>query len=459
MGKSKIHFIAICGTAMAPIAVEMKRLGFDVCGSDKGFFPPVSTYLEENNIDIELGYKREHIDKSLDFVVLGNAVPASNIEYKEALKLGLKIYSYPEILKKYLIKEESIVVAGEYGKTTITSLLAYIFYNAHKDPSYMFGGVSRDMKESVKITDSKYSIVEGDEYNASGVDKNSKFLYYEPKYLILTSLLWDHIDLFPEEKMYIEAFEKLIKKIPKNGVAILNKDDKSLDKIKDSLDCKYLFYSINDKSADFHISSVEYNLKNINFTVNNKYKFQTSLIGDHNISNLLAGISLSLYLGLDYESIKESILKFRGPKRRLEIRYESSSLIVIDDFAHSAYKIKATVSSVRSYYKDKKILAVFEPRSMSAKDKKTISWYKNIFKGMDKVIITDIHSLYKTKNKELSDSEDIVNIVKKDVDECTYVKNYNLVDYLLKEKDKFDVIIFMSTGSFQGGLNKFISLL
>ncbi len=451
----KVHFIGICGTAMAACAVELKNMNFDICGSDKGFYPPVSVYLESNNIKIEIGYKKNHITDDIDFVVLGNAVSISNIELKEAQRKNIKIYSYPEILEKFLVKKESIVVAGEYGKTTITSLLSYIFTKAGKKPSYMFGGISLDLKESMKIEDSDISIIEGDEYNASSLDKSSKFLYYKPKYLILTSLLWDHIDLFPKEEDYINTFKKLVSLVPKDGMIILNIDDKSIEKIL-PLDKNIKTYSLKDQNADFAVSSIDILGGVTQFEINNKYIFKTTLIGRHNIQNLTAGIALSLSLGLDYEDIKKAVLDYKGPKRRLEVRYKGEKGIVIDDFAHSPYKVKASVEAVREYFSSKKIISIYEPHSMSARDKKTLMWYKDIFIGSDKVIIVDIYKKNALDEEKRLESNDIVDIVKLDVKDSVYVKNSDLVEYLKKEFSKDTVFLFMSTGSFQGMLSKFV---
>jgi UDP-N-acetylmuramate: L-alanyl-gamma-D-glutamyl-meso-diaminopimelate ligase len=459
MEKNRVHFIGICGSAMAPIAVELKNIGFIVTGSDKGFFPPISTYLKNNNMQIQIGYKKEHIQSNIDFIVLGNAVGEKNIEFIEAKKRNIPILSYPEVLQKYLIKKDSIVVVGEYGKTTITSFLSFIFSKLNLDPSYMFGGVSLDMDKSVRITNSKYSIVEGDEYNASPTDKLSKFMYYDPKYLILTSLLWDHVDLFPQESDYINSFKSLVEKLPNNGVLFINEDDSSTQKIYPIDNIKIIKYSVKNDKSDYYGKIILYKHGYIEFVINGQYNFETQLIGDHNISNLTAGLSLCLYLGLDYKKLFLAVKEFRGAKRRLEIRYRRENLIVIDDFAHSPYKIKASIDAVRKSFPEYNIISVFEPHSISSRDKKTIQWYKGIFNSSDKVIVTDIYRKNSLSEYTRLNSEDIVNVVKSDVQNTIYSSNISLIESIESSYKGKDIILFMSSGSFQGMMDKYIDSL
>ena len=459
MEKNRVHFIGICGSAMAPIAVELKNIGFIVTGSDKGFFPPISTYLKDHDMQIQIGYKKEHISSDIDFVILGNIVGDKNIEFLEAKKKNIPVLSYPEVLEKYLIKRESIVVVGEYGKTTITSFISFIFSKLEWDPSYMFGGVSLDLNSSVRITNSPYSIVEGDEYNTSAIDKLSKFMYYNPKYLILTSLLWDHIDLFPKEIDYINSFKSLVEKMPNDGVIFINEDDSSTQKIYPVADVKILKYSIKNNTADYYGKILSYKNGLIKFSINGKYRFETQLIGDHNIANLTAGLSICLHLGMDYDKLFLAVKEFRGAKRRLEIRYRSNNLIVIDDFAHSPYKIKAAIDAVRKSFPEYNIISVFEPHSTSSRNKKTIQWYKGIFNGSDKVIITDISKQGSLAEDVRLNSDDIVNIVKSDIKNTVYTPNHDLLESIKHSYKGADIVLFMSSGSFQGMMEKYINSL
>ena len=479
--KERVHFIGICGTAMAPIAKMMKDMGFEVTGSDKGFFPPISLYLEKNKLNIELGYKKEHITRFIDFVVIGNAIAENNEEVMEVLRRKIPYYSYPEILKKYLIKDESIVIAGEYGKTTITSAVSFIFSKARLKPSFMFGGVSLNFKDAVKNdngsgsngsgSNGKISIIEGDEYNSAFYDKRSKFLHYRGKYVLITSLEWDHVDLFPTFDDYVASFKKLVQGIPKDGILFLNKDDKNIHHVVGSAKCKILYYSYMDNSVDLYIKEVTHKDGYTEFVTSDLLKYKTTLIGRHNLQNLVGAILVAKSFGIEYSTLEKSVFEFKGVKRRLEIRYEDDNVIIIDDFAHSQVKVKTSIDAVRENFKGSgpegsgsegsgsknyRIIAVFEPDTMSSRSKKTLSWYKGIFNGADKVIVTD---MYRSNSLEEGFSQDdLVNLIKEDGTDASYVSNQNISQFLYDNHRIDDVILFMSSRNFQGGIDKTVSL-
>lgn len=458
MKKEKVYFVGICGTAMAPIANMLQGIGFEVEGSDKGFFPPVSLYLEKSNIRLKKGYKKEHISNDISFAVIGMAISPNNIEFLEIKKRKIPYYSYPQILAKFLIKDKSIVISGEYGKTTITSMLSFIFTQLGLNPSFMFGGVSLDFKDSVVIGNGDYSIVEGDEYSSAFFDKRSKFLHYKPRYVLLTSIVWDHINLFETLDEYIDTFNKLITMIPSDGLLVVNIDGENVDKILKSAKCKVVTYSLKDSSADYFAKSLSSSNEGIKFQLQNELEFENkNIIGEHNISNMIGAIALTLSLGVGDDDLSEILSEYRGVKRRLEMRFKNNDFVVIDDFAHAPSKISASINAVvRAYPKDKyRIISILEPHTQSMQNKQTLNWFKGIFEGSDKVIITDIKNERKSKVLPV----DIVNIVKKDIPDTLYIPNIDLADYILKIASVGDVFLFMSSGSFSGAIDKSIEFL
>ena len=464
MKGKKVHFIGICGTAMAPISVMMRNLGFDVTGSDKGFFPPVSVYLKQNNMSLLLGYKKEHITSDIDFVVIGNSQGKDNPEIIEVLSKKIPYYSYPEILEKYLIKENSIVVAGEFGKTTITSAIAHILSCANIDPSFMFGGVSLNFKDACVSSKGEFSVLEGDEYNSAFFDKKSKFLHYRPKYLIVTGLVWDHVDLFPTKEDYIQAYKDLVMLLPSEGALLLNSDGQDvINNLQNIAQCPVYTFSMVKKDTSFYLESIDLSSDNVTrFKIrdsikNISYDFETSLIGIHNVQNIIAAVALCLTItNISYEDIFKAVKSFLGVKRRLEVRYNKNNIMVIDDFAHSPVKIRTTIQAVRKKFPERHIVSIFEPHTMSARDKKTLNWYKDIFQGSDRVIISDIF-----KGNLLSDDikvnpNDIVSIVKNEIPDSSHVTNMLLADELKKGMKSGDIFLFMSSGSFSGALEKLL---
>lgn len=457
MKKQKVYFVGVCGTAMAPIANMLQNMGFDVEGSDKGFFPPVSLYLEKTGIHLKKGYKKEHIGDDISFAVIGMAISPKNPEFLEIKKRKIPYYSYPQIIAKYLLKNDSIVVVGEYGKTTITSMIAFLLSKLNLDPSFMFAGVSLDFEDSVKIGKSEYSVIEGDEYSSVFFDKRSKFLHYKPKYVLLTSLVWDHVDLFATKKDYIETFKKFISMIPKDGLLVVNMDGEDTMEILENAKCKVIYYSLSNGSADYFAKSFTIDSNGVKFQLGNSMKFEnTNIIGEHNISNMIGAIALVSNLGVDISCLPDILSGYRGVKRRLEVRFKNNEFVVIDDFAHAPSKIKASLKAVLKVYpRDKyRVISIFEPHTQSMQKRETLTWFKDIFVGSSKVIITDV----KNKNMNVS-SEDIVNIIKEDVEDTLYIPNIELAYYILKIASVGDVFLFMSSGSFSGAIDKSIEML
>src|SRR3989338_8593044 len=224
MNAKRIHFIGICGVAMSAIALAFKRQGWKVTGSDVGFYPPISTYLQKNKVDYYPGGHPEKMtaEGNPDVVVVGNVASSTNPEWLYVKKNNLQYQSYPEIIQKFFIKINSIVCAGTYGKSSSATLLTWILKETGHNPSYMFGGLSLNNIPAAELTDSDWSVVEGDEYKASRWDTGPKFAYYSPTELLLTSIVWDHADIYPTETLYREAFQKLIDSLPKNGLLVVS---------------------------------------------------------------------------------------------------------------------------------------------------------------------------------------------------------------------------------------------
>lgn len=464
MKGEKVHFIGICGTAMAPIAVMMRNLGFNITGSDKGFFPPVSVYLKQNNMSLLPGYKKKHITSDIDFVVIGNSQGKDNPEIIEVLSRKIPYYSYPEILEKYLIKENSIVIAGEFGKTTITSAIAHILSFAKLEPSFMFGGVSLDFKDACVSSNGKFSVLEGDEYNSAFFDKKSKFFHYRPTYLVVTGLAWDHVDLFPTKEDYVQAYKDLVMMLPSNGALFLNSDGQDvINNLMGLAQCPVYTFSMIRNDTSFYLENVDLSLDNVaRFKLRDNikmvsYDFETSLIGMHNIQNIIAAVVLCLTITtISYEDIFRAVKSLLGVKRRLEVRYNKNNIMVIDDFAHSPVKIQTAIQAVRKKFPDRHIISIFEPHTMSTRDKKTLNWYSGIFKGSDKVIISDIFKGNTLPEDIKVNPDDIVNIIKNEISDSFHIANMLLADELKKEMKPGDIFLFMSSGSFSGALEKFL---
>lgn len=455
---------------MGAIAVMMKKMGWKVTGSDKGFFPPISNFLKIHQIDFYPGWHPEKMNQP-DIIVVGNFISLKNPEYLFAKEKKLTIKSYPELVAQYIIKKNSIVVAGTYGKTTIAAFLSHLFKEAGLSPSWFVGGLAKNLKSGAENNQGDWSIVEGDEYTTARWDPRPKFFLYKPTHLILTSVVWDHLDVFPTEKKYNQAFQELVKLIPQNGkiIAAQRKDDKKIDKIISQSKTEIIRYGktrlkFNNKNYTYEINSLKKGISEFTIYYNGKIlnKFTTSLLGEHLIENLSSGIALAHNIGIDLKIIQKAVASFQGVKRRLEIKGEINKINIIDDLAHSPSKAKASLTAIKKHFPQAKIFAIYEPNVGN----RTISsqkFYSRVFNQSDYLIIP---RLSKTKTaacqEKRMDGQELAKIIKQKNKETMvlYLKDDDkLVNFLANKVKSKDVIIFLGSHGFRGMIEQTITYL
>jgi UDP-N-acetylmuramate: L-alanyl-gamma-D-glutamyl-meso-diaminopimelate ligase len=463
MTKQKhIHFIGICGVAMSALAIAFQKKGWRVTGSDAGFFPPISTHLKENNIDFYPGW---HVEKMTthgdpDLIVVGNVASSTNPEWEYVQKNKLDYKSYPEVIAEYFVKENSIVCAGTYGKTSTTAMLTWILKEVKFDPSYMFGGLSQNNILAAEITDTKYSILEGDEYKSSRWDNSPKFSHYSPTNLLLTSIIWDHADVYPTEQNYLDAFKKLIQSIPSNGLIIACTDNSNVTELTNSLD-KKVTYGKNE-NADYKYSNVSSSKNGISFIIehkNNTYKIESALLGNYQAENIAGCFAMACELGINVEQIISSIKSFKGIRRRLEKRYEND-ITVFDDIAHSPIKAQAILETLKSVYSGK-IIAVFEPNTGNRK-LASFPGYDNAFAKADEVIIPRLTKIKIDTNdtEEPADGKKLAEVVQKTHQNTKYIEgDIELIKYIKDSAKKDDTIVFLGSHGFRGMIDQLITSL
>lgn len=468
-----VHIVGICGVVTSGIAVMFKNLGVKVTGSDKGFFPPVSDYLSKNGITIGIGYKPERLTDDEgnhpDLVVIQGLKGDNNVETEEARSLNLNIQLFPKVLSDFVVCNNSIVVAGTYGKTTITAILVEIFSKAGIDISYMFGGLRPDMTPTIKakLDTTKYSIIEGDEYLTSLADKTSKFFYYNPKFLLLNSCQWEHPDLFPTEEEYVENFRKLVISLPADGLIVANANDKNVVEVAKDAKCRIVYYSANkDKvliNPDWFLEtsskplSTFIKLDSAGIPVE-IIPYEKQIIGEFNDENMLAATVLSYELGVKKERIQEALIDFDGIKRRLEIKFDSSRATIIDDFGSSPPKAKGSLSSIRMHFPKSKIVAVFEPNTGN-RTPESIPTYKGVFDYADKVIFPRFTKLPKSDTSRLNETElasKLEGVEQLEVvsDDEELVKK--LVNLVSDNDQEHVVVVFLGSHGFRGIIDKFV---
>ncbi|MEK7681070.1 MAG: Mur ligase family protein [Patescibacteria group bacterium] len=461
----RIHFIGICGVAMGALAIAFKENGWAVSGSDVGFYPPISTHLKNHGIYFYPGWHPEKMMKygAPDIVVVGNVAGSTNPEFLCARENRLKYKSYPEVIAEHIVQKNSIVCAGTYGKTSSSSLLTWILTKSDMDPTYMFGGISLNMRFSAKIKDEnknpEWSVLEGDEYKTARWDNSPKFDHYSPTHLLLTSVSWDHADVYPTEESYFQAFAGLANKIPENGIVVACVDGKNVEKILDRAGAKAKIIKYGKKDGDYIFNEVNQSKTGISFVINNggvKYKISSSVLGEHMAENICGAFAMAKEIGIETKIITEAISNFRGIKRRLEKRYEGK-ITVYDDLAHSPAKAKATLKTLRSIYPKNKIFAIFEPNTGN-RTLQSIPGYAKAFMDADEILIPTLTKLKNNPEEEHFDGEKLAEVIRENSRQTKYIPNdAELVNYVKENSKIGDVAVFLGSHGFRGMIEDLVA--
>lgn len=461
-----IHVIGIAGVATSALAIAFHKAGVRVTGSDKGFFPPVSTELEKQGVEFYAGWHPEKISEGglPDLVVAGaSGTSLSNPEILYAKENKIPIVSFAEAIGKFFVQKNSVVVAGTWGKTSSAALLSHIFLEAGFDPSYMFGGISLSHGSAAHLGQSDWSVFEGDEYQAAIWDKKAKFFYYKPTHLLLTAVSWDHADLYPTEKSYFEAFQKLVEGMPAGGFIVANKDQDGAAKVIEAYKGKTIWYG---KSADYSFGQVRQDKIGLDFTLKHgadSFTIKSPLLGAFQAENIAGCFAMASELGLSAEKIIAAIASFKGMKRRLEKRLDGdvskSGVTVFDDIAHSPEKAASVLKELRSIY-DGKIIAVFEP-NQGGRERASAAKYDDAFKAADTVVIPRLTKLKTSTEKETPmEGSELARIISQTQQSCIYEEDdEKLVGALVSKAKKGDCLAFLGSHGFRGMIEETIKRL
>ena len=448
-----IHLMGICGTAMASLAGMLKEKGYYITGSDQNIYPPMSVFLERLSIPVQKGYSAKNLFPKPDLVIVGNVITRQN---PEAIQLGhLKVpyLSMPQALGAFAIKDKiSVVVSGTHGKTTTSSLVSHLLENAGLDPGFMIGGMVNNFRSNFKIGSGPYFVVEGDEYDTAFFDKGPKFLHYLPKIVILTSIEFDHADIFRDLDHVIETFRRLIDIIPPDGLLIANREDRTVMSESERARCRVITYCLNG-DAEWSAKNISGHNGMTHLTIMKEDKpfasLVTPLYGNYNISNLLSVAALSEYINIDKSVLSEALKTFKGVKRRQEVRGEKNGILVIDDFAHHPTAVEKTIEAVKERYKGCRLLAVFEPRSNSSRRNVFQEEYSMAFDKADLIFIPEPVMVEKIPPQERFSSKRLVErLNERRLNAWCFTDSEQLLNGLLDRVKKDDVILVMSNGSF-----------
>src|SRR5436305_5016842 len=347
---------------MGSVAAAMSERGFTVSGSDENIYPPMSTFLEKRKIALSSGYRAENIPANADVVVIGNAIKRGNPEAEAVLNRKLFYLSLPEVLKNYFLRgRHNLVVTGTHGKTTTTALLAWIMEKAGRKPGYLIGGIPKNFGEGARLNDSKYFVIEGDEYDTAFFDKRSKFVHYLPELVIVNNVEFDHADIFNNLDEIKLSFRRLLNIVPQNGMVVVNGDD--ANSVEVAKDCLAQIVEVGfSKNCAQRIRDVAYSSGGSRFKLGDDV-FEIPLVGEFNVHNAAMAATAARFYDVPTTKISSAFNSFSGIARRQELRGEAAGVRVIDDFGHHPTAIANTLQAMRHRYRGQRLWAVFEPRS------------------------------------------------------------------------------------------------
>jgi len=463
-----IHLIGICGTGMGSLAGLLREAGHQVQGSDENVYPPMSTMLRAQGITLLEGYRASNLEPVPDLVVVGNVAGRSNVEAQAVLQRGIEHISMPQALARFFLStRHSIVVAGTHGKTTTTAMIARMLLSAGRDPSFLVGGVLSDLDQSYRLGAGGVFVIEGDEYETSFFDKGSKFLHYMPRTAILTSVEYDHAEMFASLEAVKDAFAAFLRLVPpasEGGALIVCADDPLAWKLAGECRGEIIPYGM---GGDARVKGREV------ATGPDGFQFQATdgpvdlglfamaATGHHNLRNALSAVAVGRRLGLSADEIRAGLAAFRGVRRRQEVRGVAAGVTVLDDFAHHPTAVRETIAAIRARYPNQRLWAVFEPRTNTTRRDVFQQEYARSFDGADEVIVAPVDRPERAPEGRRFDVGRLIADLKSrglsareepgGVDE--------IVRHIAERARRGDVVLAMSNGGFGGIHDRLLSAL
>jgi UDP-N-acetylmuramate: L-alanyl-gamma-D-glutamyl-meso-diaminopimelate ligase len=442
------HFLGICGTAMGSVAAALRDRGFTVSGSDENIFPPMSDFLQRKSIPFSDPYRAENIPENAGVVVIGNAIKRGNPEVEAVLARKLYYLSLPEVLKHFFLRgRHNLVVTGTHGKTTTTALLAWIFTVADLDPGYVIGGIPKNLGQGAFFNDSKFFVIEGDEYDTAFFDKRSKFIHYLPELLIVNNIEFDHADIFHDLDEIKLSFRRLLNIVPQNGMVLLNGDDPNCVEVAQNCLAPIVQVGFSPNCAQ-QIHGIAYSAEGSRFTLGD-VPFEVPLIGEFNVRNTAMAAAAARFYRVEPEVIQQALTSFEGIKRRQEVRGEARGIKVIDDFAHHPTAIRETLTALRHRYPGHRLWAIFEPRSNTTRRAVFQQQLPDALQLADGVFISQVAALEQIPEGERLNPEAVVEAIKASGRAAFYEPDADsIVKRLLPLLKPKDVVTVFSNGGF-----------
>jgi UDP-N-acetylmuramate: L-alanyl-gamma-D-glutamyl-meso-diaminopimelate ligase len=460
---TRVHLIGICGTAMATLAALLKNKGFDVRGSDQNVYPPMSDFLQQQGITTLQGYRPEHITADLDLVIVGNAISRGNPELEEVLDRKIRYCSLPEAIRDHFLwGARSVVIAGTHGKTTTTSLTGWLLAHGGADPNVFIGGIAENFESSYRIGGGREFVIEGDEYDSAFFDKTAKFLKYLPDIAVVNNIEYDHADIYPDLDAIRLAFQRFVNLVPRRGLLLLGADNTEAMALKPRARCKVETFGLSD-GADWQAHDLRVDATSTGFSVRRHGtpfgSFEVPLLGAYNVRNALAAIAVGSAVGLSTPAMAEGLKRFRGVRRRLELRGTADGVSVYDDFAHHPTAIAETLAGVRSAYPHRPLWAIFEPRSATSCRRVFQDDFAKALGVADHVILPPVFRSSVPEDQRLSSEQVIADLKREGVDARYLPTVDEIVRTVARESRSGDLVLVMSNGGFDNIHQKLLAAL
>jgi UDP-N-acetylmuramate: L-alanyl-gamma-D-glutamyl-meso-diaminopimelate ligase len=459
----RIHLIGVCGTAMATLAAMLKTRGFDVRGSDQNVYPPMSDFLAEQQIATFQGYDASHITAELDLVVVGNAISRGNPELEEVLDRKIRYCSLPEAVRDHFLwGARSVVIAGTHGKTTTTSLTGWLLTHGGADPSVLIGGIADNFGGSYRVGGGREFVIEGDEYDSAFFDKTAKFLKYLPDIAVVNNLEYDHADIYPDLDAIRLAFRRFINLVPRRGLFLACADDVEAMALTKAARCRVETFGL-ATGAGWQGHDLRVQAGSTTFSVRRQGEpigtFEVPLLGAFNVRNALAAMAVGAAVGLSTDTMAAGLRAFKGVRRRMQLRGTANGVAVYDDFAHHPTAIAETLAGVRSAYPDRRVWAIFEPRSATSCRKIFQGEFARAFNAADRVLLPQIFRSTLPEEQRLS-VEQLIEDLKQGGKDARFIPRVDdIVSTVAKEARDGDLVVVMSNGGFEDIHQKLLTAL
>jgi UDP-N-acetylmuramate: L-alanyl-gamma-D-glutamyl-meso-diaminopimelate ligase len=470
-GLRHVHFVRICGTGMGSLAGLLAARGVRVTGSDDALYPPMSTALRDWGIPVERGFRAARVTEARpDLVVIGNAVRSDNPEARAAIDGGVPFRSFPDALYDLAIRgRHPVVVTGTHGKTTTTNLVGRLLHATGRDPSLLVGGVSLDFAGSFREGRGSHFVVEGDEYDTAFFDKTPKFLHYGARTALVTSVEFDHADIYRDIDHVKEAFRKLVAQLPSDGTLVAAVNHEGVRDVVADARCRVVGYGVGE-AGDPGWRAVELRVdgEGTRFGVLTGGRVAgeawVPLFGRFNVENALGAIALVDSLGVPLAQAVEALAGLRGVKRRQELRGEAGGVVVVDDFAHHPTAVKGSIASLRARFPGRRLIAIFEPRTNTSRRAVFQKDYAEAFDGADRVVVSivpdaPIYSATGEVGELFSSPKLAADLRERGLDAVALESVEAIVDHLSRGCEPGDVVLVMSNGDFGGIWEKLLAAL